>query len=303
MTAVVSTDPVVGTTPPPIRVVLALAAKESRRMLLSPWLAGGMLLSTAFTYAWLTRPQQWNGDRWGIWLLAPGGLYIATSLVVAWSFHRARAELAVEAPVGQGLRFLARLVASLPVVGLTVALTAGLAAYVWGRGGLDLGYEPGRTLHAHPTFAELCQPVVTALLAVGLGAALGRRLRHRATTALVLLAVWFPSVYVYWAWTGWWVRPFAIVQFQPVGVVLGRDVDPWAYPSSWLLDAPDEYDDRWARLVTSETLAWWHSGWLLGVALLALGAAAPRRWRRPLLAVGGGLAVVSIVAQFLVNPR
>lgn len=287
----------------PVRrqVVLALARTEAGRMLRSPWLIGSAILTVVLVRAWLA-PQEWNGARYGAWFYLPTGLYVATSLIVAGSFHRGRADVGVDAPVGEGLRCAARLLAAMLLVGLTVAFVAGLAVYIWSVDGFDLGYEPGRTLHAYPTLAELAQPVAVAVVAVAAGALAGRRLRHRATAALLLIAGWFPLTFTYWMFQDSSVAAFSILQSQPVYVNVGPPAtDPATFPAHWLLEGPGEYQDHWARLVVSEPLAWWHNGWLVGVALLLLAGAVPSR-RRLLLVGGAVVAAVSVVGQLAVYP-
>lgn len=285
------------------RVVLALAAVEAPRMVRSPWLLAGALLTALVTYQWLG-PQDWNGQQYGQRLILPSGLYVATSLVVAGSFHRERVGLAAGVPTGELERSLGRLLAAGPLVVLTAAFVAGVTVHVRSGGGLDLGSEPGRTLHAFPTLAEEAQAVAVAALAVAVGALAGRRLRHRATAVLVLIVGWFPVTLTYWAFQAPAVAPFSIVQTQPVSVEVGPPTtDPATFPGRWLLEPPGEYQDHWARLVVSEPLAWWHNGWLLGLAALLLAFAVPAgRTRRGLALSGAVVAAVSVAAQLAVHP-
>lgn len=285
------------------RVVLALAATEAPRMLRSPWLLAALLLTAALTYQWLG-PQEWNGRRYGDRFVLPSGLYLAASLVVADSFHRERVPLADHAPMGEMERSTGRMVAAGLLIATIAAFVVGVNAYVWSVDGLDLGTEPGRTLHAYPTLAEEVQPVAVAALAVAVGALAGRRLRHRATAVLALAVGWFPVTMTYWAFQAPAVAPFSIVQSQPVSVDVGPpSTDPTTFPGHWLLEPPGEYQDHWARLVVSEPLAWWHDGWVLGLAALALALALPAgRGRRALAGVGAALAIVSAVAQWQVYP-
>ncbi|WP_028660181.1 hypothetical protein [Nocardioides insulae] len=285
------------------RVVVALARTEARRTLRSPWLLAAVVLTAAMVRSWL-QPSEWNGDKYGAWFLLPAAGYIAVSLIVAGGFHRQRTDVASGAPVDATDRCLGVALGAWPAVALTLAFTTGLTAYIWWIGGVDLGTEPGRTLHAHPTAAELSQPVAATLLAVAAGAAVGRRVRHRVTAAIVLLVGWLPVTVTAWAFTAPGVAAFSILQTQPVYVEVGpASTDPLTFPSHWLLEPPSEYQDHWARLVVSESLAWWHTGWLLGLSALVFALALPGGRARRLLVLGGTvLAAVSVGAQLLVYP-
>ena len=65
-------------------------------------------------------------------------------------------------------------------------------------GGLTLGEEPGRTAEALHSVPELGQHVVLAVLAVALGAALGRRVTSLVLALPVLLVFWFAVAGFYW---------------------------------------------------------------------------------------------------------
>ena len=100
------------------------------------------------------------------------------------------------------------------------------------------------------------------------------------------------------------VTPFSVVQVQPVLVIVGPpDADPLGFPQQWLLSTPNEYQDGWGRLFVSDTLAWAHDAWLLGLAGLLLAAAVPAGRLRRLLLLGGLLvAVVGAAVQVRVIP-
>jgi hypothetical protein len=119
----------------------------------------------------------------------------------------------------------------------------------------------------------------------------------------VLFAGWFPTMFFYWMFQASGLMPFSIMQTQPVSVEVGPpSLDPTTLPESWLLSAPNEYQDHWARLVVSDTLAAWHNAWLIGLACLFLGVVLSGPWRRRLLVAGGLLAFVSVAVQFAVMP-
>jgi hypothetical protein len=195
-------------------------------------------------------------------------LLMAISLVVAASFHRERVGLAPDSPVGETQRAAARLLAAVPLVGLAGLAAVGIAVKERSLGGLSLGNEPGRTLEALHSVAELGQQVALGVLAVGFGAALGRRLPHLVAVVPLVFVSWF-AVSVYWMFNHHLTTPLSIVQVQPVYLRAGpKDADPLAFPTHWLLEAPSDYSDAWARLFMSAELAWWHDVWLVGVGLL-----------------------------------
>ena len=92
-------------------------------------------------------------------------------------------------PSARASRTAGRLLGALALVGLVVPLLTAVAAGAGCAlvGGFDLGDEPGRTLHAQFTWAEVLQPVALALLAVAVGAAAGPPARapgHRDAAAV-----------------------------------------------------------------------------------------------------------------------
>jgi hypothetical protein len=286
------------------RVVGALAAAELRRTVRNPVLYVGTGLSL-----WLLRDihplsDDWAGASYEAMAMAPVGLLWGISVVAAVSFHRERTPVALDAPVPGHVRIVARLAAALPLVALSAAF-AGLVA--WRQralGGLPLGTEPGRTTEALFSLPELLQPVALGVLAVSLGAALGRRMPHTVGAVPVLFVFWYAAGALYWLYGHPSVTPFSVFQVQPVTIPVGpADADPLAFPASWLLEGPGEYQDFWARELVSESLAWWHDGWLVGLSLLLVATVVPdRRARRLLLAAGAALAVVSALAQVRVIP-
>jgi hypothetical protein len=292
--------------PPRSGVVTALARLEARRLVRHPVVALGGLVSVAFgieTFRAGPSDEPWPGAVYTAGPLVPCALVFAIALVVAWTVHRERDAVASEAPTGHDARVAGVLLGTLPLLVAVAVLVAGVALRVSASGGLDLGDEPGRTLDATYTLPELLQGPALAVLAVAMGAAAGRRFRHRATASLALFAVWFPTVFVSWLFQGpGWV-PFSVVQVQPVLVeVAPVSADPLTLPTGWLLAAPGDYQAYWGRWFVSSSLAGWHDLWLLGLSalLLALVLTGPRRWAM----LGAGLAtcVVSIVAQYAVIP-
>lgn len=304
MTAVVH-DPgaVDRATVPAWRIVRALAVPEGRRLLRAPLLWLGVALSGLLAWTSLRVPAEWSGAYYTAAPALVGPVLVVISMLVATSFHRARADLASDAPVGEGVRTGGLLLGASSLVALVVVLTSVGGTLARRHGGFDLGDEPGRTLHAHFTVPELLQPVALAVLAVAVGAAAGRRLRHRATATLVLFVAWFPMVTAPWLFQDRQVTPFSIIQIQPVVVRIGPVTsDPYAFPETWLLSQPGEYQDFWGRAFVSAPLAAWHLAWLLGLACLFVALAVPPRLRPALAAVGVVLAVVGVAAQYAVIP-
>jgi hypothetical protein len=280
----------------------ALVGAEARRMLRNPlpWVC--LALTTWMTWTVRPEPGEWPGSSYEGIVPAVAPLLFGISVAVAVQFHRARHDVAPAAPVAEVARTLARLLAALPYV----VVAAGHAAFVAWRerdiGGLWLGMEPGRTTEAFHSGAELSQHVALALVAIALGAALGRRTSRLVALVPVLFVLWF-VVSVYWIFGAPSVTPFSVIQVQPVHLPVGSaTADPLSFPSDWLLVGAPHTDGGWERQWVSEALAWWHDVWLLGLAALLLGVAWPRRGRVVLLAVGAVLAVAGVTGQLWVIP-
>lgn len=283
-------------------VVRALALGESRRMLRNPLLWAGAGLSVWMMWSVIPEPGEWPGASYEEMATCAVPLLFAVSVVSAVSFHRERLDVAADAPVREMQRTVGRLVATAPLLMLAVAYAALLAWRQRDLGGLWLGMEPGRTTEALFTTAELTQPVVLAVLAVATGAALGRRLPLLSAVPL-LFVMWF-VVSVYWLFADAAITPLSILQVQPVRVHAGTPAaDPLGFPTHWLLEAPGEFSDQWSRVFVSQALAWSHAVWLVGLSTLWVAIAVPRgRGRRWLVAAGSVLAVVGVVAQYVVLP-
>lgn len=282
-------------------VLLRLARLEARRLLGMPW-----LLLVPLTTALLLRANgdaEWSGAVYGSAQMVVGPTALAASLVTAMACLRDREPLAQDAPVSVRHRTLARLVAGVPFVVATALVVGVLAVWLRQTGGLDLGDEPGRTLHAQFTLPELLQPVVVIAVAVALGAAVARLVRSRLGTAIVLFVIWFVSSLTYWALNGPTVRFFALIQSQPIVVPVGpAGADPLTFPESWLLSVPGQYQDFWGRIVVSPALAAWHDVYLVGLTALLAGAAVRGRIGRVLVLAGLAVAVVGVVMQRAVHP-
>ena len=286
------------------RVVRALAAVEAGRLLRNPAIPVGLAFSLWLLWQVDPASEDWSGSSYQGMGIASVALLWAVSTAAAIAFGRERVPVAVDAPVGETARAVARLAAMLPLVVLTGAFAALVAWRERDLGGLPVGEEPGRTLEALHTLPELLQHVALGVLAVALGAALGRRLSRLALVVPLLFLFWYLAGAFYWLYGASVVTPFSVVQVQPVLVIVGPpDADPLGFPQEWLLAAPNEYQEGWGRLFVSDTLAWAHDAWLLGLAGLLLAAAVPAgRVRRLLLAGGLLVAVVGAVVQVRVIP-
>ncbi len=120
---------------------------------------------------------------------------------------------------------------------------------------------------------------------------------------MLVFLYWFLVGGTYWLFQGPVVHLLTPLQVQPNLVEVGpADADPTTFPSDWLLSAPGEYQDHWARMVVSPQLAAWHDLYVVALTALLVAAAAPGRLRRPLLVAGGVLAVGAVVMQLVVAP-
>ena len=285
-------------------VLRALTSAELLRSLRVPVLPLGAVAAVWYLWTIVPATEAWSGSAYNEMAIASAPLLAVLSWVAARSFHRERTSVALAAPVREGQRAAARLLALLPLVALTVGFAALVAWRQRHLGGLTLGAEPGRTTEALHSLPELTQHVALGVLAVALGAALGRRVPRLVLALPVLLVVWFAASGLYWLFGSRHVAAFSIVQVQPVAVPVGDPgTDPLTFPATWLLEGPGDYRDGWARLLVSTDLAWWHCGWLIGLSALLLAAAVPAgEARRVLLVAGTTLAVVSAVAQVRVIP-
>ena len=282
-------------------VIRSLALVEARRMLRNPLLWLGSGIAGWAIWSAVPDPDEWVGATYEETAVSIVPFLFAVSVVAAISFHRERTSVAGAAPTGEARRSVARLVATVPVLVLAVGISALTAWRQRDIGGLTLGVEPGRTAEALFTTGELAQPVALTVLAVAMGAALGRRGAHLVGVVPSLFVLWLVTS-VYWLFTDRRVTPLSIIQVQPVDVPAGpATVDPLSFPHDWLLEAPGEFNDRWMRMLVSDGLAWWHLVWLCGLSLLWLTVAFPRGPARPPLLVAGlAVAALGAGAQYVV---
>ena len=296
-----TTQNVLWRTADPQRVaVRQLAWVEGRRMLRhpAPWI--GLVLTVL--WARDLGGETWSAERYEGLAVAPTPLLLGISLASLSAFAKERIPVADEAPLGPARRAAARLLGGLPLVGLMLLVV--VAGEVWLRlgGGIGLGDEPGHTDHAHFSVPELLQPVLLSALAVAVGATAVHTIRHRLAAAIALFLGWF-LLSTYWLFNGAVVRWLTPIQVQPLYVEAGpASTDPTTFPSDWLLLAPSDWQDHWARLVVSPSLAAWHDVYLVALTALAMGAVIPGRGRRPLLLAGALLGVAAVLLQRMVTP-
>jgi hypothetical protein len=197
-------------------VLGALTTAELRRTLRTPVLPIGA--AAALWYLWTITPatEAWSGSAYNEMAIASAPLLAVLSWSTARSFHRERTPVALATPVREDLRAAARLLAAVPLVGLTVAFAALVAWRQRELGGLTLGAEPGRTAEALHSLPELAQHVALGVLAVALGAALGRRVPRLVLALPVLLVLWFAVSGLYWLFGSWQVAPFSVAQVQVI---------------------------------------------------------------------------------------
>ncbi len=279
---------------------VVLGRGEARRLLAHPLVAAGLALSGVLGWLAFHFPSDWSGARYTVAPVLLGPTLIAISVAVAGAFHREQAAFLVDLPIGEQTRSAGRLLGALPLALLVGAIATIGAAAIRALGGLDLGDAPGRTLHAQFSAAEVLQQPCLALLAIAAGAAAGRRLPSFGNATLLLVAAWFPVVFVVWGFQDRHIIPFAIIQQQPVLVPIAHQLaEPARYPPEWLLSAPGEFQDGWMRLVRSESLAAWHDVYLVGLAVALIGLAWPLPRRAGLMLAGAAIATLGVSMQYL----
>lgn len=286
----------------PLAPMWALAHLEAIRVLRhpAPWI--GILLWAAANAATLLTTPSWSTSQYEELTYSVTYLCLGVSVATAYTFGRERAHLSEDAPMSAEHRAAARLIGCLSLVGLVAAAVAVGAMWLRVAGGVAMGEEPGRTLHAHFTLPELLQPVALAAVAVSLAAAVVHVTRHPLAASVVLFCLWFIAGPAYWALNGPVLRWLTPVQVQPLVLdVAPGATDPLTLPSSWLLLRPDEYRDVWSRIVVLPELAAWHVVYLLGLALLAAAVAIPG-YRRRLAVPGVAVAGVAVLFQAIVSP-
>jgi hypothetical protein len=299
MTIITAARPRVASTPQ--AAVLQLARIEARRMLRhpAPWIG----LAGTVWFAAGVFDQTWAAAHYQGLVAALAPLLFGVTVAAISAFTREHTAVSDEAPVSAARRSVARLLGGLSLVAMVAGVIAGAGTWLWIRGGLMLGDEPGRTQHALYTLPELLQPVLLAALAVSLAAVLAHVVRHRLAASIVAFVFWFLVCATYWVFNAPVLRWLTPVQVQPVPVVVGpAETDPGTFPATWLLSAPGEYQDHWVRLVVSPELAGWHDVYLVALTVLLAAVAVPGRFRRHVVFAAAALAAVAVLLQRAVMP-
>ncbi|WP_328320694.1 hypothetical protein OHA70_22440 [Kribbella sp. NBC_00382] len=285
----------------PLAAVGALSLLEARRMIQhpAPWV--GIGLSIWFAVQSLGAP--WSGAAYVGLVSSTTPMLLGVSIAGMSSFGHELTPLSLDAPMSASRQGYARLLAGLSMVGLVATVVGAATLALWLSGGIGLGDEPGRTLHAHYTTPELLQPVTLTALGVALGAALVHVIRHRLAAGIVLFMIWLPAGEAFWLFQGNTLRMLTLMQVQPLFVNIGPpDADPAGFPAIWLLNAPGDFQGHWARLAISPALAAWHNIYLIGLTMLAICVAVPGRWRPRLLAAGAAVSGMAVAMQWSVSP-
>jgi hypothetical protein len=293
----------VGATPrvqhEPREAVWALARIEAGRMLRhpAPWLGAGLTCWAGYlAYQDHSLPTTQYEMAATV-----GPLLLGVSLASVSAFARELYSVSEDAPMSAESRSFARMLGGLALVALVAVVVATAATVLRLTGGVALGDEPGRTLNAHFTLPELVQPVLLAGLAVALGGAAGNRVKNRVGASILVSVVWVVS-WAYWLFAFNPARWVSLIQVQPVFIEIPPDAGASTRPEDWLLARPNEFQDFWARLVVSPSLAAWHDVYLMGLTMLVVAVAVPGRWRRPLVLAGALVAVLAVLMQSTVTP-
>ena len=196
------------------------------------------------------------------------------------TFGRERADVAEDAPLGSDGRAVARLLASLSLVGMVAVVIAGAAVWCGGSAAVwcsatSRGARTTPTTRCPNCSSRCCW----AAFAVSLGAALAQVLRHPAGRAsIVAFWSWFLLGGTYWVFDGPVLQGAhpAAGAAEPGRGQPHRD-RPLAFPADWLLSVPGEYQDHWARMVVSPAFAASHDLYLVALTALLGAAAVPGR--------------------------
>ena len=212
--------------------------------------------------------------------------------------------VSAEAPVGEGLRTAGRLLGALALVAVVTLLTAVAAVWVRAEGGFDLGTSRAAPCTPSSRWPRCCSRSSLALLAVAVGAAAGRRLRHRATADAAALRRLVP---VRDGGAGP-SRAGTSRRSRSSRSSRSRCRSARSPPTRWTSrprgcsPSRAQYQDHWARQFVSGQLATAHDVWLLGLTCLFLAVAVPRRRRASLLAPGRLLAAAGVALAVRGDP-
>jgi len=264
--------------------LIALAAGETRRLLLHPLFLAGL----ALTVVAIVAGRGWPGQHQSFLLMGVAvlpvalGTFAAANLAAMRNRRAGAEELLDTLPAGRATRIGAQLLA--PLAAVAVAVVAIAVAYpLFGAGdGLVVAVDG---LRRQPHMVELAQgPLLVATLGA-VGVALGRVVALPLLAVLAIVAVVFVEVPLA-AWTpdsAWrWVVP------------LVNDIV--AIPDTWLPCEPGS-DTMCGEVDHFDTAGMaWHLLALAGIAAAAAGIALASRWVVRAALAAGALALLAATA-------
>ncbi len=279
----------------------ALAVVEVRRQLHRPIIWIGFVLTIVKL---ATDSTNWSGGNYADKVIGFMPLVLAALFCgYATSSRDQRQMLVEDAPLGPNDRTFARLVSvTVPVV-MSIMIVIGIAIVSRIEGGFWIGDEPRRTDIALHSILELFQPPLFVALAGTFGVAAGRASRSRAIAIMTFgTLVWFLSFPGYWVMNSPPVHVLALAQIQPLSIRLEPGVIPEQFPSSWLVEAPDEFSGVWQRQLVHQPTIAGHYLYLLGLIAVAVGASIRTRTGRRLAISGAVLVLGGIIIQLALMP-
>ena len=285
--------------------VAVLGRLEARRFLTSIPLWCGAALTVLLWATTDPRKESWVGATWSEFVgIAPTfmciGAFVAASLIGMRDQFNDSTPVTGAAPVSSGDRVLARLLGgTVPVLVVTI-LAAAVVVYIHWIGGVVVG----NVLHT-PAVADVVMIPVLAALAVTSGIAAGQLVRSRPVVTIGgSIVIFFTSV-MSWVFDGGRTDLTPAVPYQPAEVSLGVSFDPSTAPSGWIISPPDQDANVWRRASFEPAALWFHSLYVLGLALLfaalARRAHGPSRAGMTLTILGTVAALTGGVMQFVVR--
>ncbi len=275
-------DPLTSETPSVGRsAIVELARIESFRMLRRASIWIGLALSVLLAVTEARSVEDWSAQKYQA--LVPMSVFplaMGTYVAGVRSGNRDRSHhrpaLAEEAPLDGDARAWARQASLIVPVLMAVALmiVIGVASRI--EGGFWIGEGRLRTYSAVHSVFELAQPALAVGLVGAAGVAMGRAVRRSGPALVVGVVLLFFAVGVYWLWNGPVVYTTALLQVQPMG-----------------------FDRR--EVIHTPTVIL-HDLYLLGLATLFVGLSLRTSPRGRLVAAGGAVAAVAVVAQLAVSP-
>jgi hypothetical protein len=261
--------------------IVQLAWIECSRMLTRAPIVAGFVVSVASALGAALASNDWQGQKYGALVpLSVLPLWIGTFVAGVRSGNRDRSlrwpPLSEEAPLDGDDRTLARL-ASL-IVPVTMAALLMVAVGVVSRieGGFWVGETPHRNDRALHSVFELLQPALIVAVVGAAAVAIGRAVRRSGPPIVMGVVLLFLSGGAYWMWNSDPLYVSALMQVQPL-----------------------EFGTH--EFVHTPTVIL-HDLYLLGLLAVFSGLSLRNRSRRRLVAGGGSVVLVAVVAQLVVSP-